>query len=82
MATAIVTSKGRVTIPKAVRDALELRPGDRLELVVQGRQRAVMKPMTRTVDEMFGRAYKPGRPALSVEEMDRAIGDRMRGRQR
>ena len=82
MVTAIVTSKGQITIPKAVRDALGLHTGDRVEFVVQGPQGAVMKPMTRTVDEVFGRLHRPGEPALSVEDMDRAIGKRMRGRRR
>jgi antitoxin PrlF len=82
MATAVVTSKGQITIPKAVRDTLGLHSGDRVEFVVQGPEGAVMKPMTRTVDEVFGRAHKPGRPARSVEDMNRAIGERMRERER
>ena len=34
-----VTAKGRVTIPKAIRDRLKIRPGDAVtfELVVDGR---------------------------------------------
>jgi AbrB family looped-hinge helix DNA binding protein len=80
MVTAIVTSKGQITIPKAVRDELGLHTGDRVEFVVQGREGAVMKPMTRTVDEVFGCLRRPGEPARSVEDMDRAIGERMRER--
>jgi AbrB family looped-hinge helix DNA binding protein len=40
-AAAKVTSKGQVTIPKAVRDALELREGDEVVFRVEG-TRAVM----------------------------------------
>jgi antitoxin PrlF len=36
-----ITSKGQVTIPKTVRDALELQPGDELLFRVQ-RSRAVI----------------------------------------
>jgi len=36
-----VTSKGQVTVPKAVRDALGIREGDRLVFRVQG-NRAVL----------------------------------------
>ncbi len=33
MATARITSKGQVTIPKAVRDRLGLRPGEEIDFV-------------------------------------------------
>ena len=34
MPTATVTSKGQVTIPRKVREALRLRPGDRIDFVL------------------------------------------------
>ena len=37
-AAATVTSKGQVTVPKAVRDALGIRAGDRLVFRVEGRR--------------------------------------------
>lgn len=36
MSTATITSKGRVTIPKVVRDALGLHSGDRIDFVESG----------------------------------------------
>jgi AbrB family looped-hinge helix DNA binding protein len=34
MIEATVTSKGQITVPKAVREMLDLQPGDRLEFVM------------------------------------------------
>ncbi|MGH9519503.1 MAG: AbrB/MazE/SpoVT family DNA-binding domain-containing protein [Terriglobales bacterium] len=38
-----LTSKGQTTIPRQLRQALELHPGDRLEFVLEGRQARVRK---------------------------------------
>jgi AbrB family looped-hinge helix DNA binding protein len=35
MLDAKVTSKGQITIPKAVRDSLGIRPGDEVEIVIE-----------------------------------------------
>lgn len=40
-----LTSKGQTTIPRQVRQALELRPGDRLEFVLEGSQARVRKAL-------------------------------------
>lgn len=36
-----VTSKGQTTIPAEIRDALGLKPGDRLEYVIEGDHAAI-----------------------------------------
>ena len=78
MVTATITSKGQITIPKAVRASLRLRTGDRVEFVVHGQNEAILKPITKSVDDVFGRLHKPGRPRKTVQEMNEAIAGRLR----
>ena len=80
MVTATLTSKGQLTIPKAVRDSLHLHAGDRVAFVVHGDSEAVLKPVTKSVDEVFGRLHRPGQPRKSVGEMQAAVAKRMRER--
>ena len=73
MALATLTNKGQVTIPKAVRVSLGLHTGDKLEFVIAERGKAYIRPVTKKVDDVFGRLHKPGRKAVSIEEMDTTI---------
>ena len=73
MVTATVTSKGRITIPKSVREALQLHPGDRVVLKVYGRVKAVLNPIAKSVDDVFGMLHKPSIPVQSVGDMNKAI---------
>lgn len=41
MATSTITSKGQTTVPKEVRDALDLGPGDKLSWEIRGGKVAV-----------------------------------------
>ena len=76
MATATLTSKGQITIPKAIRDRLMLHSGDKLDFHLTGQGEVVLKPVTRHVDEVFGRLGKLGQKVLSPAEMDAAIQQR------
>ena len=82
MVTATLTSKGQITIPKAVRDSLHLHSGDRIAFVVHGDAQATMKPVTKSVDEVFGRLHSLSQPHRTFEQMKAAVAERMRGRNR
>ena len=75
---ATLTSKGRVTIPKAVRDALHLRPGDRLDFILEADGTVRMMPITDSVKRRKGIPLEPRRP-LTVEEMNDAIAKGVAG---
>ena len=78
MALATLTNKGQVTIPKAIRESLGLHSGDKLEFVIVESGKAYIRPVTKKVDDVFGRLHKPGRKPVSVEEMDEKIRQKMR----
>ena len=78
MAFATLTNKGQVTIPKAIRESLGLHSGDKLEFVLVESGKAFIRPVTKRVDEVFGRLYKSERKPVSVEEMDEKIRQKMR----
>jgi AbrB family looped-hinge helix DNA binding protein len=65
-----LTSKGQVTIPKFVRDVLALHAGDKIEFVLIEGNQVILKPVTKKVDEVFGRLYKADRSTIGIEEMD------------
>jgi len=75
MTTATLTSKGQITIPASVRDALHIGTGDRVEFVEvhPGRYEliAATRPVT-ALKGMFGKAKK----AVSIEDMNAAIARR------
>jgi len=73
MVTATITTKGQITIPKAVRNSLMLGAGDKIEFVVTDGREALIRPISRKVDEVFGMLHKPGDKSVSVEDMNERI---------
>ena len=71
MPSAKVTSKGQVTIPKAVRESLGLKAGDNLDFVQDGDGFRIVAN-SRSIMEFFG-MLAGSRSAHSVEEMNAAI---------
>lgn len=67
-----MTSKGQVTVPKAIREQLHLRPGDKLNFLLDEDGRLRVEPVTAPVTLLKGMLPKPRR-AISLAEMDEAI---------
>ena len=80
MALATLTTKGQITIPKLIRDSLKLNTGDKIEIVVTDKREAVIRPVSRKVDEIFCKLHKPGTKAASLEAMADAIRNRMKNK--
>ena len=75
MATATVTSKGQITIPANVRQALKVEAGDRVEFVEVDPGRFGFFAATRSVRELKGMFGKPAK-AVSIADMNQAIAKR------
>lgn len=74
MASATITSKGQITVPKEIREALGVRPGDRLAF--RSREDGSVVVEAETVDLMTLRGtLKPKRKhkGVTVEAMNEAI---------
>jgi AbrB family looped-hinge helix DNA binding protein len=69
---ATLTSKSQITVPKAVREALGLLPGDQIRFVPawRGYRLVVIKG---GIESMCGAVANPGQRPVSVEEMNRDI---------
>lgn len=78
MATSTITSKGQITLPKEVRDHLHVREGDRIEFAIERDGEVRVRPVTGSVEEMYGMLRRPGIPARSLEEIDEGIAVLMR----
>jgi AbrB family looped-hinge helix DNA binding protein len=73
MPTATVTSKGQVTIPKAVREILRVDTGDQVDFVLTERGDVIVRGVSLDVRELRGLLKRPGRRAVSVDGMNAAI---------
>ncbi len=72
MATATVTSKGQITIPAKVRDALGIDSGDRVEFVPMEEGGFAIIPANKSIHDLKGMLAKPGKP-VSIKQMNKAI---------
>ena len=80
MPSATVTSKGQLTLPKAIRDLLRLGAGDRVDFIVRDDGTVVLRPATVDVRELKGLLHRKGLTPLSVEEMNAITRRRGAGR--
>lgn len=78
MATATLTAKGQLTLPKEVREALGVGPGDRVDFVRMDDGNFAVLPATRSVISLRG-LIRPPKSPVSLADMDKATAKGARG---
>ncbi len=79
MTTAVLTSKGQITIPLPVRSKLGVEAGDRIEFVELGNGQFGIVAATEDISSLKGIVGKPKTP-VTIEGMNRAIAKRGAGK--
>jgi len=69
-----ITLKGQATIPKAVRDHLGLKPGDRVKFFIHPDGTVVMLPKL-PVTALRGIIVRRRKRPVTIEEMNEAIAE-------
>ena len=67
-----LTSHGQLTLPKAIRDDLQLHAGAELDVVVDKHGTQRVCPL-RPLSSLFGLLHRPGLKPLTVVDIDTAI---------
>jgi len=66
-----VTSKGQTTLPKDVRAALCIKPGDKLRYIVLDGEVRILR--ARSIQDLNGMLKRPGQAQVSLGAMEEAI---------
>ena len=66
-----VDERGRIVIPKEIREKLNLKEGSRVEIVLEKDGRIVINVKRVSVDDIYGIA---GKEKVDLEEVEDALG--------
>lgn len=78
MTTSTLTSKGQITVPLAVRTALGLQTGDKVDFVADGAGFRIV-PLRNDVRSLKGRFAGRADKPVSINDMNAAIADAAAG---
>ena len=73
MPSSTMTSKGQITVPKTIREALRLETGDRVQFRLREDGVVEMLPETTDLMELFGVLKPREHKHVTIEDMNRAI---------
>jgi len=71
----ILSKRGQVTIPREIRERLNLKPGDKVEFAIQDDGSVQLFAKNRDVRELRG-MLGPVRKRLTIQQMDAGIRQR------
>ncbi len=69
-----LSTKGQVTLPKPIRDALDLKEGDRIAFVVVDGS-ILVQPRNGKVEALFGALSSYAIEGTTLEDFDAAVGE-------
>jgi len=76
MTQAKLTSKGQLTLPKPIREYLNIESGDMVEFIIDDEGNVIMSAKTVDIDDVFG--MMPQDKVASVSDMKKAIKKQIR----
>jgi AbrB family looped-hinge helix DNA binding protein len=71
---ATLTSKGQITVPKAIREKLRLHAGDKLDFFLRDDGHVEMVPVRVSMKDLKSMIPPPVK-GVSLEDMDRAVAE-------
>lgn len=77
MTHATLTSKGQVTIPRSIRNKLNLKTGDKINFMMKDGE-VLLVPVSKQVSDVFGILSRDGQKAVTDEEMNEVIKGRVK----
>lgn len=75
MATATLTSRGRITLPEEVRNHLRVAAGDQVDFILEDGGTVRLAPVVASVRRLYGVLHQAGRPAPGLDEIHEAVGE-------
>lgn len=64
-----ISSKGKITVPKELRDSLGMKPGDRMSFTLMPDGTIRLRLKTKTVLELGGGLHRKGRKTISTDKL-------------
>ncbi|MEA5550642.1 AbrB/MazE/SpoVT family DNA-binding domain-containing protein [Anabaena cylindrica UHCC 0172] len=75
MTSATITTKGQVTIPKEIRDYLNLDTGSKVDFVIDENGIVKLIPLNIPIKKLSGILHREGMKSATLEEMERTISE-------
>ena len=75
MTSATITTKGQVTIPKEIRDYLNLDTGSKVDFVIDENGIVKLIPLNVPIESLSGILYRKGMKSATLEEMEQTISE-------
>ena len=71
MALSTLTSKGQLTVPKTIREYLQIDSGDKIEFIIDEVGHVIISPKTLKIENIYGIIKR--KKGITVEDMNNSI---------